>query len=210
MMFNSLTAAGAEPAAVVEDYQGGSAKIEIMQLLSPGEKLDLSPKDVLVLGYFTSCIRETIRGGEVTIGSEESAISGGKRKSEDIDCDGGAMISPQPTRKEAAAAVFRKGNFEKSLPKPDWTLFGKSPIFKLTKPAKEIVIERLDAEEKIRKLKISGLIVDTSRTGISLDPSGLYKISIDRNEFHLKISPLAEDSAPILSRIVVFDASTNP
>lgn len=204
-----VSAMGQEPAAVVEEYRGSSSQIEAMQLLSPGEKIALAANEELVLGYFSSCVRETIKGGEVTIGKEESVVSGGNRKSEDIDCDGGAMIGPQASRKEAAAAVFRKGNFAASLPKPDWTLFGKSPIFKLASPAETIQIERLDGPEEKFSPKPAGLVLDTSKSGISLSPSGLYKITIDKHVFHLKISPLAEDNVPVLSRIVVFDAGGN-
>lgn len=196
---------GAEPSAIVEEYKGRSGEIKFMQILFAGQTLKLNEGDVLVLGYLRSCLRETIVGGSVKIGEEQSEITDGNRKTEDVDCDGGSMIGPISSRKEVAAAVFRKGNFQKSLPKPDWTLFGVSPIFKTTQHASSIKIERLDKQEKTIEITSEGLFVDMAKEGVSLVPSALYRIAIDDHKFHLKISPLAKVEVPILSRIVVFD-----
>ena len=195
-----------EPSAIIEDFQGTALGIEAMQIVHPSAVLALNKDDVLVLGYFTSCVRETIISGTVTVGSEESNVIGGTKKTDDVDCDGGSMVGPNASRKEAAVAVFRKDSSKQTLPKPDWTLFGISPLFKLSKPAKKITIERIDRDDKLVEIHPKTNTIDALNYGIRLVPSGLYSINIDGKSFYLKVSPLAEIEAPILSRIVMFDS----
>jgi hypothetical protein len=46
------------------------------------------------------------------------------------------------------------------------------------------------------------LLVDTAKAGVKLEPGGLYAISSGDTAYIIKISPLAEPDAPVLSRLV--------
>src|SRR5262249_48140781 len=66
-----LAASAQSPAAVVEEIQGGVPGIAFMDYVEPGQII-LSAHDRIVLGYLKSCWRETISGGTVTVGPEQS------------------------------------------------------------------------------------------------------------------------------------------
>ncbi len=74
-----IGSAGAQtPVAVVEDVTGNPAGIEFMDYVSAGKVIRLGPKDAVVLGYMKSCWRETITGGTVTVGEEQSTVVDGR------------------------------------------------------------------------------------------------------------------------------------
>jgi hypothetical protein len=74
------TAAPAAPleVALVESLTGSTSAIEYMDYLKPGQVIRLGARDTLVLTYMTSCVRETIRGGTVTIGTDASDVQSGE------------------------------------------------------------------------------------------------------------------------------------
>ena len=189
-------------AAVVEEVSGPHVTVKPMDLLEAGHVVDLSDGGTIVLGYLLSCIRETIKGGKVTIGSEESVIDHGIRSVEEVDCDGGRAVRSNNEASDVAGAVFREGGSEEPLPKPDWTLFGTSPVFKFSQAVAAIKIERIDKSEAAISLDVAAGWVDTADAGVELEPSGLYAITTAGRVHVLKISPLAEADAPLLSRLV--------
>jgi len=79
------------PVALVEDVRGNPAGIEIMDYVATGKVIKLSSRDSIVLGYLTSCWHETITGGIVTVGSEQSDVQGGKVARRKVKCDGGRV-----------------------------------------------------------------------------------------------------------------------
>ncbi len=46
----------------------------------------------MTLGYLRSCLRETITGGKVTVGLEQSKVAGAKLVRERIECDGTKLL----------------------------------------------------------------------------------------------------------------------
>src|SRR5580700_11021164 len=100
IVFSAAAAAGtlgpppvlaADPVALVEEVSGTSAGIDFMDYLSAGKILKLGSTDKLVIDYLRSCVRETITGGVVTIGADESRVVGGSVKREKVQCDGGKL-----------------------------------------------------------------------------------------------------------------------
>jgi hypothetical protein len=68
---------------------------------------------------------------------------------------------------------------------------------------KSVRIQRLDrADENPIDLNVSGNKLDTAKSGVALDPGGLYALTSGKRRYILKISPLAEPGAPLLSRLV--------
>lgn len=193
-----------EIAAIVEDINNPAVGVAPMDVLEEGRIIQLASGDKLVLGYLRSCIRETITNGKVTIGEEKSVVVGGKRVEDEVDCDGGSVVESAGRSSDVAGAVFRKGkNGGKPLPKPGWTLFGVSPIVRFAHPTKSIRIERLDKSGTTAiNVAVTGSTVDLAKKGIKLEPGGLYLMSHNQASYVVKISPLAEPDATVLSRVL--------
>ena len=77
------------PAAVViiETFDDGSIRDPAFKILKQGAVLKLGAGGTAVIVYLQSCIQETIKGGVVTIGLEQSEIRGGIITREGGDCD---------------------------------------------------------------------------------------------------------------------------
>lgn len=191
-----------EPAAIVESVNAPSANLQQMDFLDEGRVIALKDGERLTLGYLSSCVREHITGGKVTVGVDKSKVEGGTRKAEDVDCDGARVVRVKSRSADVAGAVFRKGKWDEPLPKPNWTAFSVSPLFRLTPIAKSVRIERIDKVSPIVEVPISSGWADFAKAGVKLAPSGLYEVTAGDVSLILQISPLAQPDAPLLSRIV--------
>ena len=78
--------------ALVENFTGISAGVEVMQYLQTGRTIRLGPHDTIVLTYLNSCIQETITGGSVTIGIDQSEVKTGEVKRTRLNCDVGNFL----------------------------------------------------------------------------------------------------------------------
>jgi hypothetical protein len=74
-------------AALVEDVTGASAGVEFMYYVETGEIIRLNPQGSIVLNYLVSCVRETITGGVVTVGRDQSEVQSGKVERISTACD---------------------------------------------------------------------------------------------------------------------------
>ena len=199
-MLTAFAQAG-QISAIVEEFDAGSASISAMDLLVEGDSISLGKDGRLVLGYFRSCLRETIVGGSVTIGAYKSKVVGGKRAVEQVTCDAGTVDSSARKSATALGAVFRDPRKRRRLPKPDRTLFGISPIVGVVQSSTELTIERLDTPGQASiKISVSRPTIDLGKQGIKLEPGGLYFISDGATGYVIKISLLARDDAPLLSK----------
>src|SRR6516225_6510347 len=131
----------AEPVAMVEEVAGTSAGVNMMDYLATGTILHLGPSDNLVVDYFRSCVRETIKGGTVTIGIDRSTVSGGQLRSQTVDCDGGQLHLSATESGQAGVVAFRGLHAV-----PSRTLFGQSPVFELAGGAGKLVVDRMDKQ----------------------------------------------------------------
>jgi hypothetical protein len=115
--------------ALVESIENApDAGVAFMDSLQPERTIDLGAGGVLVLSYFESCRRETIRGGRVTVGRESSGVAGGAVRSETFDCRGATPIITAEVG-EAGAAVKRVTPFDPEDWR-EWTVKARRPIFK--------------------------------------------------------------------------------
>jgi hypothetical protein len=100
-------AAAAEPVALVEDVSGTAGGVEFMDYLAAGREIQLHAQDRLVLDYLRSCWRETITGGTVTVGAEQSVVKGGTVSRDKVECDGGKMRLSADQAAKSGVVVFR-------------------------------------------------------------------------------------------------------
>ena len=91
---------------MVEEVKGEVKGVEFMDYVTPGQVIKLGPKGSIVLTYMTSCWRETITGGIVVVGVEQSLFHLSKVEGVKVDCHrNGELLMDQ--QREVAATVFR-------------------------------------------------------------------------------------------------------
>jgi hypothetical protein len=93
--------------AIVESIEPPRGDVRSLDLLAAGTVIELQAGDKLVLGYLLSCTRETITGGKVTIGSDQSKVEGGQVERGKISCDGTVDADSAAGSNEAAVVAIR-------------------------------------------------------------------------------------------------------
>jgi hypothetical protein len=78
--------------ALVESLTGNSPGVEHMDYVRAGQVIRLAPHQTIELSYMSSCLRETITGGTVTIGTGWSEVQSGVMKRTKGQCDVGKMV----------------------------------------------------------------------------------------------------------------------
>src|SRR5271157_4392704 len=77
--------------ALVENLTGVSPGAELMDYVRTGQVIRLGPQQTIVLSYMSSCVRETITGGTVTVGTDWSEVHYGEVKRTRA-CNVGKMV----------------------------------------------------------------------------------------------------------------------
>jgi hypothetical protein len=201
----SISLAGAEPAAIVEEVSHERADLQFMDMLDEGQMVALSAGQVLVLGYLSSCIRETISGGKVTIGARQSTIAGGSVDRKDVPCDGGTIAAEPSGKREAAAVVFRRPAGAKKVPvEPKHKVHGVSPLIQTDQAAKQLRITRIDRPDYTITVPVSQGVADLARLGHVLLPGGVYEADTGAASMVFVVAQSAQADAPLLSRLLRF------
>ena len=208
------TAAAAQaPVAVVEDVKGKVAGVEFMDYVAPRQVIKLGPKDTIVLGYMRSCWRETITGGTVVVGDEQSMVHLGTVEREKVECDAGRMQLTEREASQSAATVLRSMRpAQRSTPHatvtPRITLYGLSPVVEVNGRG-TLVVERLDqAGERYQvvvgpKSLVRGKFYDFARARKTLTPGATYVASLGALQTIFRVDPQAKGGAtPIVGRLL--------
>ncbi len=210
-----VAASAQSPAAVVEEVEGSVPGVAFMDYVDPGQVIHLGAHDRIVLGYLKSCWRETISGGTVTVGSEQSEVAGGEVTRAKVACEGGKMMLSSELAGKSGAMVFRqapKREAAAAAPHPEFTLYGLSPVFELRPPGK-LVLDRLDQAGESREIAVTGqqlvrgAFLDFAKAGVALAPGGLYRAKFGDQEIVFKIDADAKaGEAPLVGRLVRLQA----
>ena len=210
-----LTASAQSPAAVVEEIQGSVPGIAFMDYVEPGQIIRLGAHDRIVLGYLKSCWRETISGGTVTVGPEQSEVAGGEMARAKVACEGGKMMLSAELAGKSGAMVFRqvpKPHAVAAAPHPEFTLYGLSPVFEVRPPGK-LLVERLDQPGEHHEIAVTeqalmrGAFLDFAKSGVALAPGGIYRAKLTDREIVFKIDPDAKPGdAPLVGRLARLQA----
>src|SRR5215467_2173014 len=210
-----LTASAQSPAAVVEDLAGAVPGVQFMDYVDPGQVIRLGDHDRIVLGYLNSCWRETISGGTVTVGNEQSEVAGGEVARAKVACEGGKMMLSSELAGKSGAMVFRqapKPQAVAAVPHPEFTLFGLSPVFEVRPPGR-LVVERLDQPGERHEIAVTeqqlvrGAFLDFAKSGVALVPGGVYRAGIADRQIVFKIDPDAKPGdAPLVGRLARLQA----
>jgi hypothetical protein len=196
------------PVAIVEQVESRSAGVEVMDYLEVGQVVRLQPDEKLVLGYLRSCLQEKISSGTVTIGAEQSDVTGGSLERGKVACDTTqATLTPDQLKKSGAMA-FRAGPKKGKPGQPQVTIYGTSPVIE-AKGAGKLTVERLDQPgEKLQvpieaSHLIRGAFFDLAKAGHALAAGGTYRASLGGNELVFRVDPAATSGAgPVVGRLL--------
>lgn len=198
--------AAAGPSAIVEDIKGKIEKLDVMDYVDSGQVVQLKAGDMLVLGYLKSCVRETIQGGKVTVGVDQSQVEGGKVERAKFACDGGKLQLTAEQAGKSGAMVFRKKPTDKA-PAPETaqtTIFSLSPAVSAPAPG-QLTIERIDQTGKPVTVKMTAAKMDLAKAGIKLDAGGTYRATLgDRKIVFAVDAKAAPGAGPLAGRLIQF------
>ena len=204
----ACAALAADPAALVEDVTGASAGVQFMDYVAPGRAIKLAKGDTLVLSYLKSCRRESITGGVVTVGAEQSMVVDGKVEIEKVDCDPGKLNLTTAQAAKSGTMVFRSvPGKAAALPAAEITLYGLSPVLELAGAGK-VSFERLDQSGERIELDVAaadlvrGSFYDLAKRQKALTAGGLYRVRAGTREVVIRVSPQATPNAPLVSRLL--------
>ncbi|MGZ3577365.1 MAG: hypothetical protein ACXVA3_19125, partial [Vulcanimicrobiaceae bacterium] len=169
----------------------------------------LGPKDQIVLGYMTSCWRETITGGIVVVGQEQSLVQDSTIERVRADCDSSGMQLSKPQASQSAAHVLRSPSPPKQAAfQPKITLYGQSPVVEV-KSGGTLVIERTDRQGERREIALTaksllrGKFYDFAKAGTPLTPGATYVATLGTAKVAFRIDPQAKPGAtPIVGRLL--------
>jgi hypothetical protein len=205
-----LAASPQSPAAVVEDIAGAPPGIQFMDYAEIGEVIKLSPQDRIVLGYLKSCWHETITGGTVTVGAEQSEVQDGTVDRFKVACEGGKMLLTAELAAKSGAMVFRdqSRSTKQAAPQPQFTVYGRSPIIEV-RPGGSLVIDRVDKPGEHQEVVLNGenlihgTFLDLAKAGVALAAGGIYRAQAGRQEIVFKIDTDAQSGqTPIVGRLL--------
>jgi hypothetical protein len=199
--------------ALVENVIGAPPGVELMDYVETGKTIQLAARDGIVLSYMTSCVRETITGGTVTVGVDQSDVQGGRVARSKVACDAGKMVLEGNKPGQFAGRIFRSAAAGKPPAEPQLVLYGRSPLLELKAPG-TLLIERLDQTSERYLVDVTsehlqhGKFYDFAKWGRQLAAGGRYRISLDGQEVVFKIDPSAKPgNTLILGRLLRLGSS---
>jgi hypothetical protein len=205
----STLAVAQQPAALVESVHGQVKGAEFMDYVAPGHVIKLGAGGSIVLAYLSTCVRETVTGGEVVVGTAESSVSQGDVSREKQTCD--LPRAQLPASAETGSGTAFRNTPRKQQPQRV-TLYGLSPMIEVeglsAAGSGKLVIERTDKpgehyEAMLSKTTlVKGRFYDLARAGTQLKPGGVYLATLGERKALFKIDPLAAAEAPLLGRLL--------
>jgi hypothetical protein len=197
------------PIALVEDVKSATAGVEFMDYVGAGQVIRLGAGDTLVLSYLTSCQHETIKGGTVTVGFQQSSVQDGTVVRTKVPCDGGNMALNTEEASKSAATAFRVQSADIQA-----TLFARAPLVQLPRDLaaadRTLLIERLDRPGERHSIKLDDAaaaagFVDLAKANLSLARGGTYSVSVGGHKIAFRVDANAKSGpAPVVARLLRF------
>jgi hypothetical protein len=196
--------AAAAPVALVEDISGPPAGVQAFDFVEERQVIRLQGTNTLVLSYLDSCWRESIVGGTVTVGREQSSVEGGQVGRESVPCNGGRMRLSAEQAQRSGGIPFRS-----PPPARDYESYGLSPIILMRSPGR-LVITRVGqpgavVDVAVQQRDLTRGAYDLARAGVALQAGGTYIAKVGTREVRFRINEQARPGAlPAVSRLVQF------
>ena len=198
------------PVAVVEEIQGKVTGAEFMDYVTPRSVIEIGDGGSIVLGYLKSCRRETISGaGTVVVGADASVVDQAVLKAEKTNCDPNQANATTRDTSGVAATLLRGVEASKaaSLPQPQLTLYGASPLVE-AKGRGTLTVRRLDLVGERHQIalggtQLKGRFIDFAGENVALVPGGLYAATFKSREIVFRVDAQAKPGAtPIVGRLL--------
>ena len=207
ILVTSSAAFAQRPVALVEDVSDGVQGVESLDYVTEGQTIQLDSGKKLVLGYLGSCRRETITGGFIKIGVNQSVVEGGQVTAETIKCDRGALrlASAQAGQSGAAAIRVAPPSIPGVAPNPELTIQSQTPVIKLAGPS-QVKFERIDQSGgQPLVINVSGKTLDLASTASKLEAGGLYRVTVaDGRSLVVKVADgVGSGTGPVAGRLIV-------
>ena len=192
--------AQASAVAILEEIAGASGKHEAFDELKAGERLELGDGGRAVIGYLGSCVRETIAGGTVVVGKDQSQVEGGKVARETIPCEATQLVLTEEEAGKSATFSTRPMPWERELRQVVPSL---SPLIWVEAKG-QLTIKHLNTEDQqVLSLPIENGKVDLAVHQVELVPNGFYELQAGKKRMVIKIHDNAQAGAmPAMSRLV--------
>jgi hypothetical protein len=211
----SAPASAQRPVAVVEDVVGAPDGVALMDYVVPGTVIRLKRTDNIVLGYFKSCTRESIIGGTVTVGTEQSDVTGGNAMRMTVNCDADMMQLTAEIAAKSASMAIRSvtGTRVEASTRPQFTLYGLCPVVTYP-PDTTVVIERIDVAGERYDLGSETrsqprAFYDFADSNKALVPGGLYRASAGSIQVVFRVDPGAKPGrTPVIGRLLQLGPET--
>lgn len=195
------------PSALIESISETTiAGIELLDYVSPGQVIQLGTSGTIILAYLESCVRETIIGGEVTVGTHSSQVKGGKVKREKPQCSS-ATLSDSRTL-DIAGATFRSRPTDKGSAEYRRTaIYSLSPIFEIGDYG-TMILRRIDQPGERYEIVVSPSSLVKTRfydftvANGRLRAGGRYEVSLGAHQLIFEVDESASADGPLLSRLV--------
>jgi hypothetical protein len=197
------------PTALVEDVKGTASGLEFMDYVGNRQIITLAPGDILVLSYLRSCAHETITGGTVTVGIEQSDVRDGQVVRTKVPCDGGKIRLSSAEASTSAASAFRVQSADGQP-----TLFARTPVFQLPRDLgrddRTLLIVRTDRRGERHAIKLDDAVAassfyDLAKAKVSLTRGATYEASIGGRRLAFDVDRKARSGAtPVVSRLLRF------
>jgi len=196
----AVSSSFAKDAAIVEDASG-SLTVGLFDVLKEGDEVDLSESGALTLGYFSSCISETITGGRVIVGSRQSEVFDGDVARTTVECDGGNVMLSESQQAQSGADVFRDEIQKQKNAK--YVSFSDQPILIFFEPIKSLRIRRVDDDGIDKIIAINGAVANFEVLDVRLSVGGIYQVRIRDRRFYLMPQERSSNRAPsLLNRVI--------
>jgi len=202
-------AQSAAPAALVEDVSPGVTGVEAFDYVPAGKEIQLGSAGKLVLGYLASCVEETILGGAVTVGAEQSTVAGGSVERKTIACAGQPMQLTAEQSGMSGGLAFRRPPSTSTAPAPapatdrPRLIPGTGPVISLPKPGR-VTISRVDAKAPPVTLDLPAKPVDLGKRGVQLAPGGTYRASYGASAVLFEVDARSTGESSPLARLIRF------
>lgn len=195
---------GAEPSAIVEDVAAGPAGVQPMDFVERGRVLKLGQGGRIVLGYLSSCERETIVSGVVTVGEARSEVKGGTVTRERVECDSGQLhLSAEQSGKSGVLVMRNPPDGQKSAAAPVQRIFSTSPVIIVSSGAATLSIIRVDGKSAPLRLDAPGGKIDLAKQGISLELGAIYRAEAGARSVLFSVSAFANPApGPLVGRLI--------
>lgn len=194
-----------DPVAVVERVTGKSAGVAEMDYIATGQVIRLGKQDTLVVSYLRACVRETIQGGTVRIGTDGSEVTNGDVKRQSFTCDAGRLRLRPQQASASGVMVFRGGPSREA--QAEITIFARAPVIDGI-GAGTLLIERSDRAADRLVINVTPAMLkrrtlDLAPLGVTLDAGGRYVLTAGDRQLIFSVSPEATSAdGPLLRRLV--------